>query len=243
MSYQIELGDFDPDEDFVDVAGTFNDWGSPVTQLSDEDNDSVYTVTLDGFSINETIAYKFRLNGQWGGTEEFPGAGNDRFYTVQDGENVIEVWYNDEAHPGDTLVVDISSSSTVKQHHYLFYQLSITGQADSLLWTFEGGQPDTSTEVEPVVYYTEPGTYQTKVIATNEFGLADTSEITITVEEYQPPTGEKWWTQATFYEIFVRSFYDSDGDGTGDFNGITEKLDYLNDGDPETTDDLGIDAL
>ena len=30
-----------------------------------------------------------------------------------------------------------------------------------------------------------------------------------------------------FYEIFVRSFSDSDGDGIGDFNGITENLDYL----------------
>ena len=30
-----------------------------------------------------------------------------------------------------------------------------------------------------------------------------------------------------FYEIFIRSFADSDGDGIGDFNGITENLDYL----------------
>jgi glycosidase len=36
-----------------------------------------------------------------------------------------------------------------------------------------------------------------------------------------------WWNQTVFYEIFVRSFRDSDGDGIGDFNGITEKLDYL----------------
>ena len=31
------------------------------------------------------------------------------------------------------------------------------------------------------------------------------------------------------YEIFVRSFYDSDGDGIGDLNGVAEKLDYLKD--------------
>ena len=47
----------------------------------------------------------------------------------------------------------------------------------------------------------------------------------------------------TFYEIFPYSFYDSDGNGKGDLNGITKKLDYLNDGDPKTTDDLGIDGI
>src|SRR5512140_1994723 len=36
-----------------------------------------------------------------------------------------------------------------------------------------------------------------------------------------------WWNDTVFYEIFVRSFRDSNGDGIGDFNGITEKLDYL----------------
>ncbi|RCX18149.1 glycosidase [Fontibacillus phaseoli] len=46
-----------------------------------------------------------------------------------------------------------------------------------------------------------------------------------------------------FYEVFVRSFYDSDGDGIGDFKGLTEKLDYLNDGNPETDDDLGIGGI
>jgi glycosidase len=46
-----------------------------------------------------------------------------------------------------------------------------------------------------------------------------------------------------FYEIFVRSFQDSDGDGIGDFRGLVERLDYLNDGDPETHEDLGVTAL
>jgi alpha-amylase len=55
--------------------------------------------------------------------------------------------------------------------------------------------------------------------------------------------GYPWWNDTVFYQILVRSFYDSDGDGIGDFNGIIEKLDYLNDGDPKTDSDLGITGL
>ena len=56
-------------------------------------------------------------------------------------------------------------------------------------------------------------------------------------------SGGKWDKQAVFYEIFLYSFYDSNGDGIGDFKGLTEKLDYLNDGDPNTKDDLGITGI
>ncbi|HXA00917.1 MAG TPA: alpha-amylase family glycosyl hydrolase [Cytophagaceae bacterium] len=52
-----------------------------------------------------------------------------------------------------------------------------------------------------------------------------------------------WWNNNVFYEVFVRSFYDSNADGIGDFNGITAKLDYLNDGDSTTTSDLGINGI
>jgi alpha-glucosidase len=45
----------------------------------------------------------------------------------------------------------------------------------------------------------------------------------------------KWWQTAVFYQIYPRSFADGNGDGIGDFAGITEKLDYLV--------DLGIDAI
>lgn len=46
-----------------------------------------------------------------------------------------------------------------------------------------------------------------------------------------------------YYEIFVGSFCDSNGDNIGDLQGIISKLDYLNDGNPETDDDLGIDGI
>jgi glycosidase len=45
------------------------------------------------------------------------------------------------------------------------------------------------------------------------------------------------------YEIFVRSFYDSDGDGVGDLEGLIQKLDYVNDGDPGTLTDLGANCI
>lgn len=52
-----------------------------------------------------------------------------------------------------------------------------------------------------------------------------------------------WWNDSVFYEVFVRSFQDSDGDGIGDLQGLIDRLDYLNDGDPATTDDLGVTGI
>jgi maltose alpha-D-glucosyltransferase/alpha-amylase len=45
----------------------------------------------------------------------------------------------------------------------------------------------------------------------------------------------QWFKTAVFYELYVRSFYDSNADGYGDFPGLTEKLDYL--------EWLGIDCI
>jgi alpha-amylase len=57
-----------------------------------------------------------------------------------------------------------------------------------------------------------------------------------------------WWREAVYYEVFVRSFADSTegplaGDGVGDLRGLIERLDYLNDGNPDTATDLGVTAL
>jgi len=73
-------------------------------------------------------------------------------------------------------------------------------------------------------------------------GSSDGSDNTTFAYPGVPPE-VGWWHDAVFYEIFVRSFADSNGDGIGDFRGLTEKLDYLNDGDPKTSNDLGINAV
>src|ERR1022692_2763583 len=64
---------------------------------------------------------------------------------------------------------------------------------------------------------------------------------------YTPPTPEEiraaeapisnpvWWRHAVLYEVYPRSFQDTNGDGIGDLNGITARLDYLK--------ELGVDAI
>lgn len=60
------------------------------------------------------------------------------------------------------------------------------------------------------------------------------SEQSVPLED-DAPIEKKWWKEAVFYQIYPRSFKDSNGDGIGDLKGIIEKLDYLK--------ELGINAI
>jgi maltose alpha-D-glucosyltransferase/alpha-amylase len=62
--------------------------------------------------------------------------------------------------------------------------------------------------------------------------------VTKTVEESRAvpdPAQSLWYKDAVIYQLHVRTFCDSNNDGIGDFSGLMQKLDYLQ--------DLGIDAL
>ena len=64
------------------------------------------------------------------------------------------------------------------------------------------------------------------------FGFAT---LAFTQQKPADAEGHQWWQHAVFYEIYPRSFADSNNDGIGDLNGITSKLGYLQ--------DLGVDAI
>ncbi len=92
MSYQITQGNFNPSVQYVDVAGTFNDWSG--TQLDLVDND-IYTIVVSDINPGDQIEFKFRIDGDWDNSE-FPGGYSNRMYEVVQGENILEFWYNDE---------------------------------------------------------------------------------------------------------------------------------------------------
>lgn len=74
------------------------------------------------------------------------------------------------------------------------------------------------------------------------FGAAMASSPRVSAQAPAPDDSD-WRDGGVCYEIFVRSFYDSDGDGVGDLRGLIEKLDYINDGDPSIRSDLGASCI
>jgi glycosidase len=70
-----------------------------------------------------------------------------------------------------------------------------------------------------------------RTVSTPETAVAVVEPWVLEVRDLEP----RWWQQTIFYEIWPRSFKDSDGDGHGDFRGMTSKLDYLV--------ELGVDGI
>jgi alpha-glucosidase len=79
-------------------------------------------------------------------------------------------------------------------------------------------------------------TLRTLVLACGMAATGLAAQTTVVASGSLPPINDSvWWKHAVIYEIYPRSFQDSNGDGVGDLNGITERLGYLQ--------ALGVDAI
>lgn len=78
--------------------------------------------------------------------------------------------------------------------------------------------------------------------ATGAYVLSDSGEAILTGVSTRPAAASED-NARVFYEIFVGSFSDSDGDGIGDLRGIINRMDYLNDGKPDSGLSLGVEGV
>ena len=93
-----------------------------------------------------------------------------------------------------------------------------------------GGRQDNNAAGTETAAATE--TEKTASVEDSAMAKANAGELNIIDDKYR-----------TYYEVFLYSFYDSDGDGIGDIQGLIDKLDYLNDGDDSTDTDLGCNGI
>ena len=102
MSYQIQLGNFDSDAQLLNIVGDLNDWAGEQLEPS-EDNEGIYMITITDVEVDQEIEFKFKIDEEgW----ETPNpnisncvddgfGGNNRYYLVEQGENIVEYCYND----------------------------------------------------------------------------------------------------------------------------------------------------
>ncbi len=96
MKYAARAGIFDPEVDYVDLAGDMNGWDGTDYHLTDDNGDSLYEILLEELALESVLGYKYRINGSWADTlSEFPNAGPNRHATVIKGQrDAKSVWNN-----------------------------------------------------------------------------------------------------------------------------------------------------
>jgi alpha-amylase len=230
----------------VHLAGEFNGWSMTATPMADEDDDNLWR-TWYPLRPGRSYEYKFVVDGhQWVTDPNAPETNpanynNGVVYVAEPGvpyavmifptkgsrpQEIAPVsghlrCYQDEVDPGS---VQVRLGDMILPHDYR----AETGQ-------FTAQLPESLLDLD----------YRMIISArSRSSGKLGQTRIDFTVDrELAVFDSPDFFDEAVVYEIFVRSFKDSDGDGIGDLNGVTQMLDYLNDADSSTTDDLGIDAI
>jgi len=114
MRCQVELGNFDPSNDFVDVAGSFNGWGDPGSGPLTDLGDTTYSVDLN-LEAGVIHEFKFRINANWD-TSEFPNSGNRKLLGPHESKTITYFYdnYNTSTVP-ITLECNMNDEITAEQ--------------------------------------------------------------------------------------------------------------------------------
>ncbi len=100
MRYAAREGIFVPGTDYVDIAGSLNGWDGTDYQLTDENSDTLYEITVKELDLETIVEYKYRINGSWDDDKsEFPAGGPNRHATVIEGGRTAKSVFNN-AIPG-----------------------------------------------------------------------------------------------------------------------------------------------
>jgi photosystem II stability/assembly factor-like uncharacterized protein len=86
MGVMVRRGEFDVASNNLDVMGSFDGWSTGV-DMTDADGDTIWSAPIGEHEAGTTIYYKYRRNGAWDNTEEFPYGGPAREYVVLDQAN------------------------------------------------------------------------------------------------------------------------------------------------------------
>jgi alpha-amylase len=175
VSWEVAQNRFNPALRTVDIAGSFNGWGSTGHSLADPDGDLVYSVTIPGFTPGASIAFKFRQNASWDGTEEFPGGGPNRTLTVPAVSTTLRYWYSDRTPTSIPLRAAFgTSASRIRPGDAVRFTDASSGAPQTWSWHFEGGTPATATERDPVVSYAQSGVFGVVLAIVGAGGRTDT---------------------------------------------------------------------
>ncbi len=118
MRIPIRKGDLDPSNDTVRVAGSFNGWSTSANDMTDDDGDSTYTVTVDTINSAQLIKFKFIFVSGSSGAVTWETI-SDRSYWVVDGAQEFSAFWDDIdpdvqlADGNITFTVDMSVMSEV----------------------------------------------------------------------------------------------------------------------------------
>lgn len=234
----------------VHLAGEFNGWSMTSMPMGDADHDGVWTLTVP-LETGRAWQYKFVVNGSEWVTDPDAEATDPNNYN----NGILITRRPGEAYLTAFLPAD-GSRLTQAARISALVELSgrqVTGVAIRLAdfmgrheWPLDAAWHADTREMAAALPDSLPdGDYVATLSADLAGGGTLQKTLNFSLDRWTGRVNSPaWWDGAVLYEVFVRSFKDGRGaDGTGDLEGLTAELDYLNDGRPETDTDLGVDAL